>query len=87
MAPYIEMNTQLRTKASSAFGKDFFKLMNDSVFGKTKENLRKRMRVDLVRSSEENRLRRLVANPACLSHKIFDGDLVVIKNKIKAEAE
>ena len=86
MAPYIQLNTDLRSKATSEFEKDFFKLMNNSVFGKTMENLRKRIRVDLVRASENDRMRRLVADPAYLSHRIFDGDLVAIhstKSKLK----
>ena len=86
MAPYIHLNTDLRAKAKSEFEKDFFKLMNNSVFGKTMENLRKRIRVDLVRASDSDRMRRLVADPAYLSHKIFDGDLVAIhsaKSKLK----
>jgi len=60
--------------------------MNNSVFGKTIKNLRKRIRVDLVRVSENDRMRRLVADPAYLSHRIFDGDLVAIhstKSKLK----
>jgi len=86
MAPYIQLNTESRAKAESDFEKDFFKLMNNSVFGKTTENLRKRIRVDLVRASENDRMRRLVVDPAYLSHRIFDGDLVAIystKSKLK----
>ena len=48
MEPYIRKNTELRKEAKNAFEKDFFKLMNTSVFGKTIENIRKRQNVVLV---------------------------------------
>ena len=79
MEPYIRMNTEIRKKATSDFEKDLYKLMNNSVFGKTMENLRKRVDVKLVRSNEEDKLRRLIASPAFARANIFDDDLAAIQ--------
>ena len=58
MEPYIRMNTEFRKQATSDLERELYKLMNNSVFGKAMENLRKRVDVKLVRENEEDKLRR-----------------------------
>ena len=77
---YIDFNTQKRTDAKNSFEKDFFKLMNNSVFGKTMENIRKRVDVRLVTSKEK--LLKLASKPTYVSSKIFNENLVAV-HKIK----
>ena len=80
------MNTELRKKAVSDFEKDLYKLMNNSVFGKTMEKIRKRVNVKLVRSHEKERLRKLIASPRHPWFTIFDSDLAAIQmHKSKLE--
>ena len=77
---YIDFNTQKRTHVKNSFEKDFFKLMNNSVFGKTMENIRKRVDVRLVTSKEK--LLKLASKPTYVSSKIFNENLVAV-HKIK----
>ena len=79
MEPYIRMNTELRKAATSDFEKDLYKLMNNAVYGKTMENLRRRVNVKLVRSHEEDKLRRLIASPSFARANIFDDDLAAVQ--------
>ena len=78
MEPYIRMNTEFRKQAKNDFEKNFYKLMNNSVFGKTMENLRNRVDIKIVRSNEKDKIRKLVASPLYSRHVIFTNDLVGI---------
>ena len=73
---YIDFNTEKRKNAKNDFEKDFFKLMNNSVFGKTMENLRKRVDVRLV--TGEKKLLKLTSKPTYVSSKIFNENLVAV---------
>ena len=79
MKSYIDMNTNLRTQAKNNFEKDFYKLMNNSVFGKTMENIRNRVDVKLVNTEEK--FKKLVAKPNFKSRKIFNENLISVHMK------
>ena len=76
---YIDFNTEKRKKAKNAFEKDFFKLMNNSVFGKTMENIRKRSNIYL--ETDPDHFLRQTAKPTFVSCKIFHENLVAIHMK------
>ena len=76
------MNTKLRTEAKNDFEKDFFKLMNNSVFGKTMENVRNHRDIKLVTTDE--RRKKLVSEPNYHTTKWFDKEFLAIEmNKTK----
>jgi len=77
---YIDFNTQKRTNAKNSFKKDFFKLMNNSVSGKTMENVRKRDDVRLITNAKQHT--KLASKPTYVSSKIFNKNLVAV-HKIK----
>ena len=72
---YIELNTELRKRARNAIEKDFFKLMNNSVFGKTMENVRNHRKFQLV--SDSRTLSRIVRKPSFERVQIINNDLVL----------
>ena len=79
MKPYITKNTELRKTAANSFEKDFFKLMNNSVFGKTIENIRKRQNIILV--DDRKKAVKLTTRPNFDRVTIFDRKLVAVHMK------
>ena len=78
------MNTELRKQAKRDFDDDFFKLMNNFVFGKTMENVRKHRDIKLVTTYK--RRNQLVSEPNFHTAKWFSEDLIAIemrKTKVK----
>ena len=79
LKPYIDMNTELRKKAQNEFEKKFFKLMNNSVFLKTMENVRNHRHIKLVTS--DKRRKRLVSEPNYHSNKKLSEHLMATEMK------
>ena len=77
--PYIDMNTELRKAAKNDFEKDFFKLMNNSVFGKTMENIRKHRDIKLVKTDKKRS--KLVSEPNYHTINLIPEDLSIIEMK------
>ena len=71
------MNTKLRQRAKNNFEKDFFKLMNNAVFGKTMENVREHRNIKLV--TTERRRNYLATEPNFHTTKFFTEHLLVIE--------
>ena len=79
MKPYIGTNAKLRTEVKNDFEKDFFKLMSNSVFGKTMENLRRHR--DIKSVTTDKRRNQLVSKPNYNTTKYFSEDLLAKKMK------
>ena len=76
MKKYIDFNTEKRTNAANSFEKDFSKLMINSVYGKTMENLRKRINVKIV--NNERDFLKYTSRPTHTSQKIFGKNCAAI---------
>ena len=77
--PYIDMNTELRKVADNDLKKDFYKLMNNAVFGKTMENIRKHRDVKLVTTDKKRS--NLVSEPNYHTINLISEDLSIIEMK------
>ena len=79
LKPYIDMNTELRKNAKNDFEKDFFKLMNNSVFGKTMENVRNHRDINLVTTDKRRSI--LASEPNYHSTKYISNNLLIMEMK------
>ena len=77
LKPYMDMNTELRKVAKNDFKKDFFKLMDNSIFGKTMENIRKHRDIKLVTTNK--RRKKLVLEPNYHTINYISEDLSIIE--------
>lgn len=76
MKSYIEFNTKKRQESKNDFEKDFFKLMNNSAFGKTMEDLRKRFHCEIV--NQEDRAKKLLSKITLKENRIINDDLCIM---------
>ena len=76
MKKYINFNTKKRMSATNDFEKDFFKLMINSVYGKTMENLRKRINVRFVHNKKD--FLKYTSRPTSVTHKLFNKNFAAI---------
>ena len=76
MKKYTDFNAEKRKNMANSFEKDFFKLMINSVYGKTMENLRKRINVRLVANQKD--FLKYISKPTHITHKIFGKNYAAI---------
>ena len=79
LEPYISMNNDYRKKAKNEFEKYFFKLINNSVFGKTMENIREHKDIKLVNNIDS--LNKYAREPNMKNIKYFSDNLLAIEMK------
>ena len=76
MKKYIDFNTEKRKNTNNNYEKNFFKLMINSVYGKTMKNLRKRVNVKLINNAKD--YVKSVSRPTFVSQKIFSKILLLL---------
>ena len=80
LKPYIELNTEKRKVAKTDFEKDFFKLCINSMFGKTMENVRHRISVEMV--LDDSKFKKKVAKPTFKRGQIIRDDLFAVQQQV-----
>ena len=76
MRPYIDFDIDETKESTNESDKNFFKLMNNSVYSKTIENFRKRIKIRVVRNSQD--FIKYTSRPTCVNWKVFKNNLAAI---------
>ena len=76
---YIDFNIQKRKEATNEADKTLFKLLNNVVYGKTMENMRKRIKIRIIKNKKD--FIKYASRPTCINHNIFGKRLVAIHEK------
>ena len=79
MKPYIDFNTQKRKEAANEADKTLFKLLNNAVYGKTMENMRKRIKIRIIKNVKD--FIKYASRTTYINHNIFCKRLVAIYEK------
>ena len=80
MKPYINFNTHKKRKeATNETDQNHFKLLNNAVYGKTIENIRKRIKIRTVNNSQD--FIKYTSRPTCVNLKVFENNLAAIHRK------
>ena len=81
MKPYTDFNTQKRKEATNEADKNHFKLLKNAVYGKTMENMRKRIKIRIAKTQKD--FIKYALRPTYINHDIFGKRLVAIHEKKK----
>ena len=79
MKPYIDFNTQKRKEATNKVDKNLSKLLNNAVYSKTMENMRKRIKKRIIKNEKE--FIKYASRPTCINQNVFGKRLVAIHEK------
>lgn len=80
LKPYMDLNTEHRQRATTTFEINFFKLMNNCIYGKSMENVRKHRDIRLINQWDGRYgARRYIAKPNFKTYKVVDRDLITIE--------
>ena len=79
MKPYVDFNTDKRKESTNESDKNFLKSMNNALYGKTMGNLRKRIKIRVVKNSQD--FIKYTSRPTCVNWKVFENNLAAIHEK------